>query len=483
MASATPAEAGLTAAPSSPMPVSYRRYALGLLVAIYTVNFLDRQIVTILIPDIKQDLNLSDTEVGLMAGLWFAILYTTLGIPIARWADRGDRPFIMTASLAVWSGFTVLAGFAQNFLMLAISRAGVGVGEAGCTPTAHSLLSDYFPKESRARALAIYSMGISIGSLLGMALGGIIAANWGWRVAFFVAGAPGLILAVVSALTLLEPRRASKLAAAQAAAKAKATHISTRDALKVLANKPTFWFFALAGAFSATVSYSHSFFLAGYFTYTQGDTLTAAAQFYGIGGNNPGTAYLGIGLGFAAGIGGVIGSWLGGWWCDKYGAKDLRHFATLPLIFPFIGLPVFWYILTLDDMVLAMILMIIPNIGVAIWYGPVYGGVPGLVPPAMRATAAAILLFVINMIGLGAGPMLFGMLSDGFANWHLAQTGTDLTITTCKAIAQDNPLFTTCFGNQVEGLRNALYWSTGVHAFSLICFALVILTIRRDMES
>ena len=138
---------------SSPMPVPYRRYALGLLVAIYTVNFLDRQIVTILIPDIKRDLNLSDSEVGAMAGLWFAILYTTLGIPIARWADRGDRPFIMTASLAVWSGFTVLAGFAQNFLMLAISRAGVGVGEAGCTPTAHSLLTDYFPKESRARAL------------------------------------------------------------------------------------------------------------------------------------------------------------------------------------------------------------------------------------------------------------------------------------------------------------------------------------------
>ena len=137
---------------SSPMPVPYRRYALGLLVAIYTVNFLDRQIVTILIPDIKRDLNLSDSEVGAMAGLWFAILYTTLGIPIARWADRGDRPFIMTASLAVWSGFTVLAGFAQNFLMLAISRAGVGVGEAGCTPTAHSLLTDYFPKESRARA-------------------------------------------------------------------------------------------------------------------------------------------------------------------------------------------------------------------------------------------------------------------------------------------------------------------------------------------
>ena len=482
MTSAAPASAG-SIIPSAPAPISYRRYALGLLVAIYTVNFLDRQIVTILIPDIKRDLNLSDTEVGAMAGLWFAILYTTLGIPIARIADHGDRPLIMTISLAVWSGFTLLAGIAQNFITLAISRAGVGVGEAGCTPTAHSLLSEYFPKESRARALAIYSMGISIGSLLGMALGGIIAANWGWRIAFFVAGAPGLILAVMTAITLIEPRRASKAAAAEAAAAAKASHMPLGDVLRKLFTKPTFWCFAFGGAFASSVSYSHSFFLAGYFTYTQPQGLADAAAFYGIGGNNPGTAYLGLGLGFAAGIGGVLGSWIGGWWCDKFGAKDLRQFATLPLVFPFIGLPTFWYIAQMNDMVLAMILMIIPNIGVAIWYGPVYGGVPGLVPPAMRAMAAAVLLFVINMIGLGLGPTLFGIASDAFANWHLAQTGTDLTVTACKAIARDAPEFATCATNQIEGLRNTIYWSTSVHALSFIAFGLSIFFIRKDMES
>ncbi|RYG28087.1 MAG: MFS transporter, partial [Burkholderiales bacterium] len=166
-APATPAPAAVT-----PQPVSYRRYALALLVAIYTINFLDRQVVTLLIEPIKQDLHLTDFEVGAMGGLWFALLYTILGIPIARYADKGDRPMILTVSLTIWSGFTVVAGFAQNFFMLALSRMGVGVGEAGCTPTAHSLITDYFPKESRARALAIYSMGISIGSLLGMALGG-----------------------------------------------------------------------------------------------------------------------------------------------------------------------------------------------------------------------------------------------------------------------------------------------------------------------
>jgi hypothetical protein len=137
----------------------------------------------------------------------------------------------------------------------------------------------------------------------------------------------------------------------------------------------------------------------------------------------------------------------------------------------------------MDDMVLAMILMIIPNIGVAIWYGPVYGGVPGLVPPAMRATSAAILLFVVNMIGLGAGPTLFGIASDAFANWHHTQAGTGLDVATCKSVAPDAPQFATCFANQVEGLRNTIYWSTSIHILSWIAFALTILTIRKDMES
>jgi hypothetical protein len=137
----------------------------------------------------------------------------------------------------------------------------------------------------------------------------------------------------------------------------------------------------------------------------------------------------------------------------------------------------------MSDMYLAMFLMIIPNIGVAIWYGPVFGGVPGLVPPAMRATASAILLFVINIIGLGAGPALFGMLSDGFANWHLAQTGTDLTVTVCKTITDKMPEYATCVKNTVDGLGNAVYWSTAVHALGIACFVLSIFTIRKDMES
>ncbi|MDP3736856.1 MAG: MFS transporter [Hyphomonadaceae bacterium] len=481
------ANTALEAAPAAVAPPgqitkSYRAYALGLLVAIYTVNFLDRQIVTILIPQIQAELNLSNTEVGAMAGLWFALLYTILGIPIARWADKGDRTWIMTASLAVWSSFTLVGGMAWNFVVLAISRCGVGIGEAGCTPTAHSLLAEYFPKSSRARAMSIYAMGISIGTLLGMALGGIIAANWGWRVAFFVAGAPGLLLAVVAAFTLIEPRRTLKGEALKAATAA-SPYLPISQVMKVLTNKPTFWLMALGAAFSASVSYSHSFFLGVYFYTTQPEGLANAAAVLGIGGRDPGIAFLGIGMGVAAGIGGVIGSWLGGWWCDHYGAKDLRQFAVPMLVAPFICLPVFWYLCSIDNMLLAMILLIIPNIGVAIWYGPVYGGVPGLVPPAMRATTSAILLFVVNMIGLGAGPTLFGMVSDAFSNWHLAQVSGGLDVDFCKSVARDAPQAAACGLGMKEGLTNTIYWSTAVHVLSIASFFLVMRYIRKDMES
>jgi MFS family permease len=461
-----------TAAPSTPMPVSYRRYALALLVAIYTVNFLDRQVVTLLIEPIKQELKLDDFQVGAMGGLWFALLYTILGIPIARIADKGDRPTILTISLAVWSSFTLLGGAAWNFTVLAISRMGVGIGEAGCTPTAHSLIADYFPKQSRARAMSIYAMGISIGSLLGMALGGIIAGSYGWRVAFYVAGAPGLFLAVLTAFTLVEPRRKAGFKSTPAS-----PYLPIGQALKVLSRKSTFWLLALGGAFAASVSYSHAFFLTSFWLRNYYPEVTQAAQSFGM----TQLGYLGVAMGFAAGIGGVTGSWLGGWWCDKFGAKDYRQFVVPPLVFPIIGLPTFWYLISISDINLAMLLLIIPNIGVAIWYGPVYGGVPGLVPPAMRATAAAILLFVINIIGLGGGPTLFGMLSDALANGQLAASGLD--VQACKTVVQDSPQFATCAAAAAAGLKSAVYLSTAVHALSIACFALVILTIRKDMES
>jgi MFS family permease len=190
--------------------------------------------------------------------------------------------------------------------------------------------------------------------------------------------------------------------------------------------------------------------------------------------------FVGLATGIAAGIGGVIGAGFGGWWCDRFGIKDARQFAVLPIVYPFIGLPIFWYVCSLNNMWLAMILLIPVNVGVAIWYGPVYGGVPGLVPPAMRATTSAILLFIINMIGLGGGPTLFGMLSDHLSNGYLAASSLD--VNQCKTVTEGMPNYAACAKGAALGLKDAVYLSTGVHAFGILCFIGALFTIRKDMQ-
>ena len=192
---------------ASSLSRTYRSYALALLVVVNVFNYLDRQILSILLESIKRDLQLSDTALGFLTGIAFALFYTFAGIPIARWADRGLRRTIMALGLAVWSGMTTLTGLAQSFTQLALARIGVGVGEAACSPPAHSLLSDYFPPERRGTALSIFSLGVPIGIMIGYLSGGWINQYFGWRTAFFVVGLPGLLLAVVVRLTLREPPR------------------------------------------------------------------------------------------------------------------------------------------------------------------------------------------------------------------------------------------------------------------------------------
>ncbi|MGE4653170.1 MAG: MFS transporter, partial [Myxococcota bacterium] len=181
--------------PPLPMGLVRSRYALGLLFVVYAVNHVDRQIRHILIEPVRLDLELSDAQMGALVGAAFAIFYTFAGLPIARWADRGNRRNIIAVALAIWSAMTVASGLARGFLTLMAARIGVGVGEAGCTPPAHSLISDYFPAERRATALSIYALGVPMGTLLGLAFGGYLADQVGWRMAFFVVGAPGVLLA------------------------------------------------------------------------------------------------------------------------------------------------------------------------------------------------------------------------------------------------------------------------------------------------
>lgn len=391
-----------------PVSAGYRKYALGLLLVIYTLNFLDRQVVNILAEPIKRDLGLADWQLGMMTGLAFAIFYTILGIPIARTAERSNRPLIISASVAVWSGFTMLCGATTTFWQLLLARIGVGVGEAGCSPPAHSLITDYVPRSMRASAIAFYSIGTPLGTLIGMAMGGLVADAYGWRTAFLVAGAPGVIVALVAAFTLVEPR---KKLAAEVRARSAAAQPTFGAAIKVLRSKKTFWLVAFAASIKAFVGYGHAPFTASFFFRNHTDQIAALAADFGL----KSAGFLGLALGLIGGTAGVIGAWLGGVIADKFGAKDIRAYVLVPAVASIITIPLYIAAISLPDARAAIMLLTIPTLLGTLWYGPVYATAQSIVEPQMRATTAAVILFIINLIGLGLGPVAVGALSDFFA--------------------------------------------------------------------
>lgn len=447
---ATDAKPAVPDASATPFSTGYTRYAMFLLLGIYIVNFLDRQVVNILAEPIKNDLGLADWQLGLMSGLAFAIFYTFLGIPIARLAERKNRAFIIGGAVAVWSGFTALCATAGNFWQLIFYRIGVGVGEAGCTPPAHSLIADYAPKEKRASALAFYSMGTPIGGLLGLVMGGIVADAYGWRAAFLVAGAPGLIFAALAFFTLKEPRRLLSAHADKVRAASTATFSQT---VAYLAKRPTFWFIAFAAAIKAFIGYGHAPFTASFFLRNHPVEIAALADDFGL----KSVGFLGLALGLISGTAGAIGSWVGGWIADRFGKKDLRAYMIAPAVASLITIPVYITAVTIDSAAIALFILAINAFLGTLWYGPVYGTGQSVVPPHMRATAAAILLFIINLIGLGLGPLAVGILSD------YLNKGVGL--------------------GAAEGVRWALIISACFGLVAFTCFWMARKTIREDTVS
>lgn len=379
----------------------YRRYALILLLLVYVVNFLDRQVINILAEPIKLEMHLQDWQIGLLSGLAFGLFYTVLGLPLARAADRYNRPFIIAGCLAAWSGFTGVCGLAQNFLQLTLARIGVGVGEAGCTPTAHALIADLTPKAKRASALAFYSMGTPIGSLLGLALGGAMADYFGWRKAFMFAAVPGLVLAVLCAVTLKEPRNQLRAQGTRAAAAAG----SFGETFRYLARKRTFWLFAFGAAIRAFLGYGHAPFTASFFYRNHKEEIAALAAQFHVG---PQT-FMGLSLGILGGVAGTVGSYVGGQIADRAGSRDLRAYASVPAIAAVLSAPVTIWAYSTGSAALALLLLMVPALLGTLWYGPVYATGQGVVPPRMRATAASLMLFVINFIGLGLGAVCVGL--------------------------------------------------------------------------
>lgn len=393
-------------APAASAPSEgYVRYVLLTLMVVYAFNFVDRQIINILAEPIKTELGLMDWQIGLMSGLAFALFYTILGVPIARIADRGHRPMIISISLAAWSGFTVLCGLSQNFLHLCLARIGVGVGEAGCTPTAHSLISDYVAPAKRASALALYSMGVPIGGLVGMAMGGIVADAYGWRIAFFVAGAPGLLLAVVTALTLRETRTFVKHAS-------RPPQPTFLQALTLLSSKRTFWLLSFAAAVNAFISYGHAPFTASFFLRNHSEEVAVLAAQFGL---KP-VGFLGLTLGLISGIFGAFSSFAGGWIADRHAVRDPSRAMSAPAIAALLTVPTYIAAMLVGSAQLALAILVVPAFLAYFWYGPGYAAMQGIVPPHTRATAVALLFFIANLIGLGLGPVLVGAMSDAFSD-------------------------------------------------------------------
>lgn len=367
------------------------RVMLWVLLVVYIFNFLDRQIVNILAEPIRKDLDLSDTQIGLMTGLAFALFYTFLGLPIARVADRPttNRGWLIAGALAVWSGMTALCGLAQNFAQLLLARIGVGVGEAGCTPAAHSLIADRVPANKRASAMAFYALGIPAGSLLGMVIGGYLADEIGWRTAFLLVGAPGVLLALVVVALIRDPPRPSRAATAGEALGLLAT-------LKVLTGSRTFVLVLAAGSACSFLSY--------------GKTTWSTIFFQRSHGMSPGE--VGFWFGLWGGIAGMIGTFMGGWLADRFGATDRRHVVTAPAIGMALAVPVAFAAYQATDWRVSLALIMVPNVLNSLYYGPVFSSVQGLVAPHQRAVASAMLLFCQNLLGLGLGPLFFGMISD-----------------------------------------------------------------------
>ena len=326
-------------APTAAESPRYRLVVLAMLVLVYTFNFIDRQIVGILAVPIKAELGLSDTQLGLMGGLAFALFYTLLGIPIAMLADRSNRTRIITVALVLWSAMTAVCGLAQNFVQLFLARLGVGVGEAGGVAPSYSLVADYFPPHQRARALAVYSFGVPIGSALGILFGGFIASKVDWRAAFIVVG--------------------------------------------------------LAGVFIAPIFWLPSFLVRSY-----GLTLLDASLFFGA----------------ILFFGGIAGIWLGGFLADRFGAARRRYYAMIPAFAFLATVPFYVAAVMSSSLVASFFLFLVPTaLGLA-WLGPVLSSIQHIVPLNMRSTASAIFLFVNNLIGIGLGTVMLGLISDALSS-------------------------------------------------------------------
>ncbi|WP_252732285.1 spinster family MFS transporter [Paraglaciecola arctica] len=410
--------------PETPPAVSngYRNYVLFILTLIYAFNFIDRQIIGILSPFIKADLGLDDAQLGWLKGIYFALLYTVVGIPIAWLADRYSRVNIVAISLTLWSGFTAASGLAGNFAQLAFARIGVGIGEAGGSPPSHSIISDLFPKEKRAGALAIYSMGIPFGIMLAFFASAFFlrGGEADWRMVMIAVGLPGIALAILLKLTVKEPSRSGNMQTSSAQGK-------SWESIKALLSIKSWWGMCFAISFGSFGNYAISTWMIDF--YVRAHAGLDITQFLITLGVINGTAYAG-------------GVWLGGVLVDKWGKSNRGAYGLVPALALVIGAPAYYMSLQVESLELSIALVTVLLFTSGFYLGPSFALAQTLAPVKVRAMSTALFFFVLNIIALGGGPTFIGILS----NFYTEQYG------------------------EIEALRLSLSWLAVPYIMSIIAF-------------
>lgn len=368
-------------------------YVLAVLFVVIMLNFLDRQIISILAEPIKQEMGLSDKQIGLMTGLSFALFYTTLAIPVAALADRWNRTKIIAIAVSIWSVMTMLCGAAGNFIQLFLARVGVGIGESASGPASHSLIADYFPPERRAGAMGVYGAAVPFGAFIALAGGGWIVENFDWRVAFFVAGVPGLLVGLIVWLTVKEPRGSVSL---REAFEPQPDQLTFTEALKELWTQPTYWHLVAAGVLIQFVSYGIAAFYGSLYI-----------RVFGIGYGE-----LGLKLGLMVAIAGMLGAWLGGKISDKIDRRSPGASLLIVASVFLIATPSTFAAVSVGNVNLSITLLGVTTFAATFYYGPNFSLLQALASDRTRAMAVAIYLLFAGLIGLGLGPVFVGTISD-----------------------------------------------------------------------
>ena len=454
---------------------AYRSYVLNALLVVYILNFLDRGLLGIVSEPVMNELAITDGQFGLLTGIGFALFYSIVGIPLARYAEYANRTWIMTICIALWSAATALSGLAapvefggvviSGFVMLLICRVLVGVGEAGCTPPANSIIADYYPPHRRSTALGYYAMGVTAGTLSANLIGGPVADAYGWRTAFIAIGLAGIVIAVLFRLTVKEPPRGFS----DPPGAVRPKRATFGEALKELGSKKSFWLMATGATLASFCGYGITTFQTSFLMRTHGVTLTEA------------TLQFNVPSAFAASIGVLLTGWI----AEKVVKTRPNAIAWLPAVGLIACVPFYVVGFSSDDRWVALICICI---GAGIKYGYLasqYTIGQGVVGARTRATATAILLFIVNLLGYGAGPPFIGFVSDILFNQQAVAEGFgDLARASCKgALLQGLPEAAQAFckGAEAKALQTSLVITSVLYALPAIFFLMCVKTLQKDL--